>query len=88
MNLPLESNNRIDDDNVASDDVFDGRSLNDESVSGDDPGVLLEDEYAAGETLLFRIPDVDWSVDAGDQVVVTVVHQPSNSVVVEKTLTA
>jgi len=56
-----------------------------------DAGVLHEDTsntFTAGSSFEFRIKNGACRLDAGDQVVVQVVHTPTNSVPIKKTLTA
>lgn len=94
VNLPAGSGNDIDesDGQIEGDNIFDERSLTTISnkVSGvDDGGALLHNEaYDAGETILFRIPSGDCTLESGSEVSVRVVHTPSEAVIIEQELTA
>jgi flagellin-like protein len=88
LNFPIEG----DDPNptseyVRGDDVFDN---SDNSVEGsigtgdvDDDGV-----WSAGEYVMFRITNSAVSLNSGDVVYVKVIYIPTNTVVIEETLTA
>lgn len=87
VNLPVDgySGNAIGSTNIEGDDIFDGRPP---YFGGPEYSALHETEYVAGKEILFRIPNIDCPVRNGDEVVVRVVHTPTNSVVIEQTLTA
>lgn len=87
VNLPVDgySGNAIGSTNIEDDDIFDGRPP---YFGGPEYSALQETEYAAGDEILFRIPNNDCPVRNGDKVIVRVVHTPTNSVVIEDTLTA
>jgi flagellin-like protein len=85
VNLPLKSGNNIDANNVEGADIFDGRSV---TRWGSTPHILLESEWASGEAFAFRIKKGACRIDGGDTVELLVVHEPSESIVIEKTLTA
>lgn len=81
VNLPVQ--NRIRNSNSEGDDVFDN------SFQGLPDGSALENQrYASSDTIDFRIPNTDCPVRNGDRVTVRVVHLPTNSIVIEETLTA
>jgi FlaG/FlaF family flagellin (archaellin) len=87
VNLPVDgySGNAIGSTNIEGDDVFDERPP---YFGGPEYSAIHETEYMAGEEILFRIPNNDCSVRSGDEVIVRVVHTPTNSVVIKETLTA
>ncbi|SEN47660.1 flagellin (archaellin), FlaG/FlaF family [Halorientalis persicus] len=68
---------------VRGDDVFDN-SYN--SVGG--PIGEARGEWEAGETATFRLAKSECQLDNGDEIIVRVVHTPTNSVVIKETLTA
>lgn len=84
VDLPL-SGDSVDPSNVEGDDVFDEREPH---MGGPETSALHESRLVSGERFRFRIPDSKCAVRAGDEVDVRVVHLPSNSVIVRKTLTA
>jgi FlaG/FlaF family flagellin (archaellin) len=86
VGLPATSGNAISDSNIEGDDIFDEGSYNSDRTP--DKNAIHESEYAAGDEIAFRIPSSDCPVDGGADVVVRVVHTPTNSVVVKETLTA
>jgi flagellin-like protein len=96
VNLPAEDGNDIDEDDdgrsqIEGDDIFSEKSLNTiaDNVDIADGGALLDNEqYTAGETIVFRIPDVDCTLSPGAEITVRVAHTPTNSVVIKETLTA
>jgi FlaG/FlaF family flagellin (archaellin) len=56
-----------------------------------DIGVLHEandNTFTAGTSFEFRLTGGDCAINSGDEVVVRVVHTPTNSVVIKETLTA
>ncbi len=79
---------RIDATDYDGDDVWDssyggiGGALASNEPAGSDG------EWSSGEALVFRIANGDVSLDPGDRVTVTVVHEPSGKVLLERTLTA
>ena len=83
VDLPVTSGNSIDDDQIEGDNIFDQRSLN--TFGG---GALLQDRYASSDTILFRIPDNKCDLAVGAEVVVRVVHLPSDSVVITEEFVA
>jgi FlaG/FlaF family flagellin (archaellin) len=87
VNLPVDgySGNAIGSTNIEGDDIFDGRPP---YFGGPEYSALHETEYVAGKEILFRIPNTDCPVRNGEEVIVRVVHTPTNSVVIEQTLTA
>jgi len=93
VNLPAEAGNAIrsSDGQIKGDNIFDERSLNaiDNAVPEvNDGGALLRQRYAAGGTILFRIPSGKCELTAGSDVSVRVVHTPTQSVIIESRLTA
>lgn len=93
VNLPAGSGNNIDSGQIEGDDIFDGSSLNtiDNKVDGvSNGGALLHGDgrYTASESIIFRIKKGSCEITTGSQVTVEIVHTPTNSVVIEETLTA
>ena len=98
VNLPAEDGNDIDENDdglsqIEGDNIFSGRSLKtiDNNVDGvSNGGALLhgDGQYAAGESIIFRISKGDCEIATGGQVTVRIVHTPTNSVVIKETLTA
>jgi FlaG/FlaF family flagellin (archaellin) len=93
VNLPAGAGNAIreSDGQITGDNIFDERSLNsiDNAVSEvSDGGALLRTRYAAADTILFRLPKGKCELTAGSEVSVRIVHTPSESVIIEKQLTA
>jgi FlaG/FlaF family flagellin (archaellin) len=68
---------------VRGDDLFDNSA---NSVGG--PIGRAGGTWMAGETTSFRIANSECSLSAGDAITVSVVHTPSDSVVIEQRLTA
>lgn len=84
VNLPASGGDpRPEDEYVSGDDVFDN-SYN--SVGG--PIGEAGGRWDAGETSSFRIAKSECELDQGETITVRVVHTPTNSVVIEETLTA
>lgn len=78
----------IDADDYEGDDIWDGRygGIGGALASNEPEG--SDGEWSSGEALEFRIANRYVSLDPGDTVTVTVVHEPSGSVILERTLTA
>lgn len=84
VNLPASGGDPVPtSEYVRGDDVFDN-SYN--SVGG--PIGQAGGQWQAGETATFRIAKTECRLNAGDEITVSVVHTPTNSIVIEKTLTA
>ncbi len=89
INLPEnDSNNagRFDDTNVES------GPIDDSIISGDydDLGVLdsrTTNQFTEGSSLQFRLASSECELDAGDEVIVRVVHVPSDSAIITRQLT-
>lgn len=67
------------------------RSLNSIDNAGEqinDGGALLSTQYVGGDTTLFRIRKNNCELTSGSAVSVRIVHTPSQSVLIEKRLTA
>lgn len=93
VNLPAGDGNaiRVSDGQITGQNIFDERSLNsiDNAVSQvNDGGALLSSQYAAGDTILFRIPENKCELTSGSEVTLRVVHTPSQAVIIKKQLTA
>lgn len=83
VNLPASGDDlRPTSDYVRGDDIFDN-SYN--SVSG--PIGEAGGQWQAGETITFRLASSECELNSGESVTVRVVHTPTNSVVIEQTLT-
>ncbi|RSD35904.1 MAG: hypothetical protein CI952_658, partial [Methanohalophilus sp.] len=87
-NFPIEG----DDPNptseyVSGDDVFDNSHNSIEGSIGtgdvDDDGM-----WSTGEYVMFRIPSTEVYLNSGDAVYVKIIHTPTNTVIIEETLTA
>ena len=84
VNLPASGGDPVPtSEYVRGDDVFDN-SYN--SVGG--PIGQAGGQWQAGETATFRIAKTECRLNAGDEITVSVVHTPTNSVVIKETLTA
>jgi flagellin-like protein len=93
VNLPAGAGNaiRASDGQIEGDNIFDERSLNtiDNVVPQvNNGGALLKTQYTAGSTILFRIPKNKCELTSGSEVTVRIIHTPSQSVIIEKRLTA
>lgn len=93
VNLPAGAGNaiRVSDGQIENDNIFDERSLNtiDNAVNQvNDGGALLKTQYSAGNTVLFRIPKDKCELTAGSEVSIRIIHTPSQSVIINKQLTA
>jgi len=87
VNLPVPSGgNDIDQSNIEGDDIFDQRAYGFDAVPG--PNAIHRAEYAAGEQIAFRITGGPCSISQGDEITVRVIHTPTNSIIIEETLTA
>lgn len=87
VDLPVPSGgNDIDQSNIEGDDIFDQRAYGFDAVPG--PNAIHRSKYTAGEQIAFRITGGPCSITPGDEVTVLVVHTPTNSIVIEETLTA
>lgn len=85
VDLPLGSagaSNTISPGNVEGDDIFDN------SYGAVDHGALTDDVYDAGDVIRFRIAKGDCEVDPDETLVVSVVHTPTNAVVITERLQA
>lgn len=78
----------IDSDDFEGDDVWDGSydGIGGALASNEPAG--SDGEWSSGETLEFRIASGDVDVNPGEIVSVTVVHEPSRNVLLERELTA
>jgi FlaG/FlaF family flagellin (archaellin) len=88
VNLPASSGDpRPTSEFVRGDDVFDN-SFN--SVTGPigEDGRTVDGRWSSGETATFRLAKTDCELATGDTITVSVVHTPTNAVVIEQTLTA
>ncbi|MFT4930966.1 MAG: flagellin-like protein [Natronomonas sp.] len=84
VNLPAPGNDlRPTSEYVRGDDIFDN-SWN--SVDG--PIGEADAKWEAGETATFRLASSECQLDSGDTIIVRVVHTPTNSIIIEETLTA
>jgi flagellin-like protein len=94
VNLPAGSYNAIrqSDGQIEGDEIFDESSLNtiDNQVDGvNNGGALLQGgEYTAGDTIIFRVAKTDCELTQGSEISVQVVHNPSQSVIIDKDLIA
>ncbi|MBB6646088.1 type IV pilin [Halobellus sp. MBLA0160] len=87
VDLPVPSGgNDIEQSNIEGDDIFDQRAYGFDAVPG--PNAIHNPEYAAGEEIAFRITGGSCPITQGDEITVRVVHLPTNSIVIEETLTA
>lgn len=92
VNLPAGDGNAIreSDGQIKGDNIFDGSSLN--TIAGNvdgvsDGGALLNDEeYTAGDSIIFRI-DQECVIKTGNRVSVQIVHIPSEAIIIDKNLT-
>lgn len=85
VSLPVNTNNAVDSGNIENDNIFDERPL---SLAPIDASALHEPEFSAGQELVFRIPNSDCSIRDGDEVLITVIHTQTDTVIFEETLTA
>jgi len=94
VNLPAGEENAIreKDGQIEGDVIFDERSLNiiDNEVDGvNDGGALLQGgQYTAGDTMIFRIPTSDCELTDGSEASVQVIHNPSDSVIIDQSFVA
>jgi len=94
VNLPAGEENAIreQDGQIEGDVIFDERSLNiiDNEVDGvNDGGALLQGgQYTAGDTMIFRIPTSDCELTDGSEASVQVIHNPSDSVIIDQSFVA
>lgn len=94
VNLPAGAWNAIreSDGQIEGDDIFDESSLNsiDNQVEGvDNGGALLQGgDYTAGDTIIFRIAKSDCELEQGSVISVHVIHNSSQSIIIEKELIA
>ncbi|ATU08277.1 type IV pilin [Methanohalophilus portucalensis] len=51
-------------------------------------GAIKEPEFSTGELIMFRINSGSCSLEKGDQITVKIIHTPTNTIVIEETLTA
>ncbi|MBO4249350.1 type IV pilin [Halomicrobium sp. IBSBa] len=88
VNLPVDrySGKAIGPGNIEGDDIFDERSYN--SGGTPDENAIHGSEYTASDQIAFRIPDTDCTIEEGEEITVRVVHTPTASVPITKTLTA
>lgn len=75
--------NRLNESHVEGDDVFDGRDVELGAIDGEDDGV-----WSAGEFVRFRIAVGDCELHEGDEVRIRIVHRPTDSILIEETMTA
>ncbi|WP_244605386.1 type IV pilin [Halorhabdus rudnickae] len=82
VDLPIEDS-RLSNSNYEGADIFDN------SFAGLPDGSALErQKYASGDVISFRIPQTDCIITGRETITVRVIHTPTNSVVITKTLTA
>jgi flagellin-like protein len=70
-------------DQIVGDDIFD-----DTTPDGGALDTSSDGDFAAGDTISFRLASGECTLGDGDQITVRLVHTPTNAVVVEQTLTA
>jgi flagellin-like protein len=80
VNLPT---NTLYSDNFEGDDIFSGKSPYEGELRKDADGT-----WTAGETIRFRLASGECEIDPGETLTIRIVHVPSNSIIVETTLTA
>ena len=87
VNLPVDGygGKAIGAVNIEGDDIFDERPP---YFGGPEYSALHRATYSAGDEIRFRIPNTDCQIRDGDRVTVRVVHTPTNSVIIKRTLTA
>lgn len=83
VGLPLDEELYVHPDNVTGAAIL---STADRSQADYDPGALLDERFAAGETIGLRLADA-CSLDPGDEVTITVVHRPRAAIVSRTTVT-
>ncbi|OYR43982.1 MULTISPECIES: type IV pilin [unclassified Halorubrum] len=94
VHLPAGAGNAIreSDGQIAGANLFDERSLKavDNAVAdvGDGGALLQGGRYAVGDTIMFRIPESKCALATGSDVSVQVIHRPSQTVVIRKTMVA
>lgn len=79
---------RIGASDYEGDDLWDGSYGGVGGALASDEPAGSDGEWSSGESLVFRVANDDVSLDAGDRVTVTVAHEPSGTVLLERTLTA
>jgi FlaG/FlaF family flagellin (archaellin) len=82
VDLPLDGERYLHPDNVTGAAIL---STANRSAADYDPGALLAERFAAGETIGLRLAD-SCSLSPGDEVTVTVVHRPRASIVSRTTV--
>jgi len=81
VNLPTTTN-KIDSQNLAEDSGLITKT------PGYGGGAISEDYFSTGENLWFRINNGKCPLEKGDQITVKIIHTPTNTIVIEETLTA
>ncbi|RSD35126.1 MAG: hypothetical protein CI953_337 [Methanohalophilus sp.] len=80
VGLPVQ--NSLDSSNIEGE-----TGMLDKGVSGL-AGAIKEAEFSAGEMMMFRINNGKCPLEKGDQITVKIIHTPTNTVIIEETLTA
>jgi len=83
VNLPVSEKETLG-NHTLGDDLIDKRSSN----YGMCGGAIVEDSFSTGERLWFRIKSTYCPLKKGDQITVKIIHTPTNTIVIEETLTA
>lgn len=86
VNLPVDETNGIESTNVDGADIFDQRPMGLHPL--DSHGALERAKFLAGDRIQFRIPSGKCSISENDEVVVRIVHTPTNAVIVRQRLIA
>lgn len=85
VNLPARDSNmnpKLGEQNIAEDSDLISKTTN---YCG---GAIAKEYFSVGEKLWFRINNGQCSLEKGDQITVKIIHTPTNTIVIEETLTA
>jgi flagellin-like protein len=88
VNLPAEGDDpQPTDEYVRGDDVFDNSANSVSGSIGTEPPDT-DGQWSVGDTIQFRIASGAVSVSSGETVVVEIIHSPSDSIIVSKSIIA
>jgi flagellin-like protein len=84
VNLPVSKTESLGNHTLGDDDLIDKSAPN----FGKCGGAITKKYFGVGENLWFRINNGKCPLEKGDQITVKIIHTPTNTVIIEETLTA
>ncbi|ADE35668.1 type IV pilin [Methanohalophilus mahii] len=84
VNLPVSKTESLGNHILGDDGLIDKSAPNFEKCGG----AITKEYFSVGEKLWFRINSGECPLEKGDQITVKIIHTPTNTIVIEETLTA